>query len=356
MRLPADIFELLRVHYEARTVCVTGGAGFIGGHLCDALLSLGASITVLDDLSNASAEHISSLIELEPDRIRFIHGSILDDDAVAEAVEGASTIFHLAAIGSVPRSIAEPQRTWSVNATGTVRILEAARRLWSRPAPRLADASAARQRVVFAASSAAYGDNPALPKSEEQLAQPLSPYAASKLAGEHAMFSWARSYGLSTVSLRYFNIFGPRQSAESSYAAVVPAFANRLLAGRSPIIYGDGRQSRDFTSVTNAVLATLRAGAASAPLAGEVLNIGAGRRTTLLELARIMAERCGVPHLSPEFQPARAGDVPHSMADVSRAQKLIGYAPVESLEQGLEDALAWYRRGLLLGGAAAGSA
>jgi nucleoside-diphosphate-sugar epimerase len=202
------------------------------------------------------------------------------------------------------------------------------------------------ERVVFAASSSAYGDDPALPRVETQLPRPLSPYAASKLAGEQAMFAWARSYGMSTVSLRYFNIFGPRQPADSAYAAVIPAFAKRLLAGEPPVIYGDGTQSRDFTSVTNAVLATLLAGAAERALAGEVLNVGTGRRVTLLELASIMAEKCGVPHIGPEFEPARAGDVAHSLADFSRAREVLGYQPVESLEDGLEETLAWLKRSL----------
>src|SRR5690606_27009597 len=217
MRFRAEIVDRLRRHYEGRAVCVTGGAGFIGGHLVDALLSLGSRIAVLDDLSNSTLAHLASLIELEPDRVRFVHGSVLDDDAVADAVEGAGTIFHLAAVGSVPLSVAQPQRSWSVNATGTVRVLEAARRNWPRPT--------GRERVVFAASSSAYGDDPALPKVETQIPRPLSPYAASKLAGEHALTAWSRSYGISTASLRYFNIFGPRQSADSAYAAVIAAFA-----------------------------------------------------------------------------------------------------------------------------------
>jgi nucleoside-diphosphate-sugar epimerase len=315
-------------------VCVTGGAGFIGGHLVDALLSLGASITVIDDLSNSTLEHLASLIELDAERVRFVRGSILDDDAVADAVSGAKAIFHLAAMGSVPRSIAEPQRTWSVNATGTVRILEAARRSWGRE----------RGRVVFAASSSAYGDDPALPKVETQTPRPLSPYAASKLAGEHAMGAWGASLGLSTVCLRYFNIFGPRQPADSAYAAVIAAFAKRLLAGEAPVIYGDGTQSRDFTSVTNAVLATLLAGAAEGPLAGEVMNIGTGRRVTLLELASIMAQKAGAPHVGPVFETARPGDVPHSLADFSRATALIGYRPVQTLEEALDETLEWQKR------------
>lgn len=345
MRFPADIVERLRRHYEGRPVCVTGGAGFIGGHLVDALLSVGARITVLDDLSNSTLSHLAGLIELEPERVRFVHGSVLDDDAIADAVRGARTIFHLAALGSVPRSIEQPQRTWSVNATGTVRILEAARALWrSDRSPGMGE------RVVLAASSSAYGDDPAMPKVETQPTRPLSPYAASKIAGEAAMASWAHAYGISTVSLRYFNVFGPRQSADSAYAAVIAAFAKRLLSGEAPVIYGDGKQSRDFTSVTNAVLATLLAGAAERPLRGEVVNIGTGRRTTLLELARLMAEKCGAGHLHPEFAAVRAGDVPHSQADISRARDLLGYSPIMPLEDGLEETITFYRRELATSG------
>lgn len=323
-------------------MCVTGGAGFIGGHMVDALLSLGAVITVIDDLSSSSLDHLASLMELEPERVRFVHGSILDDEAMADAAQGAQTIIHLAAIGSVPRSVADPQRSWSVNATGTVRVMEAARHQWC-PDGKAPD-PAAKNRVILAASSAAYGDDPALPKVETQYPRPLSPYAASKLAGEHILASWAASYGISTASTRFFNVFGPRQPADSAYAAVIPAFSKKLLAGEAPVIFGDGKQSRDFTSVTNAVLATLLAGSCERKLVGEVFNIGTGNRITLLELAALMAELCGVPHLKPELKAARVGDVPHSLADFSRARDVLGYRPVETLRDGLDETLAWARR------------
>lgn len=331
MKFPADIVGRLRPRYEGRSVCVTGGAGFIGGHLVDALLSLGASICVIDDLSNATLKHLGELIELEPERVRFLHASILDDEALADAVAGAQVVFHLAAVGSVPRSIKEPQRTWGVNATGTVRVCEAAR-------------AARAARLVFAASSSAYGDNPQLPRVESQLAQPLSPYAASKLAGEEVLAAWARAFGLSTVSLRFFNVFGPRQPADSQYAAVVSAFTRKILAGEPPVIFGDGNQTRDFTFVSNAVLALLLAGAAESPLAGEVVNVGTGRRVTIAELARLLADRCAAPHLAPRFEPARPGDVRHSLADISRARELLGYQVIASLEDGLDETVAWFRR------------
>ncbi len=380
LKLPAELVARLRPIYEGTHVVVTGGAGFIGSHLLDALMALGASASVIDDLSNSTADHLGSLIDMDPSRVRLVLGSILDDDAVADAFgidpppvsksfsgrrpslrlataadeesNGAAThahgprpsvVFHLAAMGSVPRSIAEPQRTWSVNSTGTIRILEAARRSGAK-------------RVVFSASSSAYGDSEQLPRVETQMPSPLSPYAASKLAGEQAMSAWAKSYALSTVSLRYFNVFGPRQSADSAYAAVVAAFAKAILAGEAPVIFGDGRQSRDFTYVANVVLANLLAGAAEHDLRGDVINIGTGRRTDLNELARVMttlanegtevSEGGGLPPPQPRHEPGRAGDVRHSQADIAKARKLLGYEPFTGLEDGLRSTIAWYRAAL----------
>jgi len=360
MKLPADKVNQLRMFYEGRGVCVTGGAGFIGGHLCDALLSLGASITVLDDLSNSTTEHLSGLIELEPERVRFVHGSILDDDALAAAIcDGAGarydgdqpkapckTIFHLAALGSVPRSVEEPQRTWSVNATGTLRVLEAARG-HGKGGVNSTTRSSQVERVIAASSSSIYGNQPELPKVETQVPRPLSPYAASKQAGEHLLASYAACYGLSTVSLRFFNVFGPRQSAESAYAAVIPAFTKRLMDGEPPVIYGDGEQTRDFTYVGNAVLAMLAAGAmGTTKLTGQAVNIGSGKRTSLVQLAQMIAKLCDVPSVRPVFQPARNGDVKHSYADVSAAKQLLGFEPVTSPEEGLTETVEWYRRAM----------
>jgi len=333
MRLPSSIVGRLRSAYEGKHVCVTGGAGFIGGHVVDTLLSVGARIAIIDDLSNSSLFHLAELIELEPDRIRFVHGSILEDAALNEVARDAEVIIHLAAVGSVPLSIEQPERTWEVNATGTVRVLEAARRYGAK-------------RVVFAASSSAYGDTETLPKVETMTASPLSPYAVAKLAGEHLMRVWSGCYGLSTASVRYFNIFGPRQSADSAYAAVISAFAKRLLAGQAPVIYGDGRQSRDFTFVSNAVVATLLAGASHHELAGEVMNVGTGRSITLLELAAAMSELAGrdgsmIP--DPVHEPSRAGDVKHSLADISKAKEILGYEPIVAFEDGLRETFAWYR-------------
>lgn len=330
LRLPQEWFARLRPRYEGKRVCITGGAGFIGGHLVDALLSLGSSITVIDDLSNSTAAHLAELIDIEPERVRFIHGSILDDAALVQAVEGAERVFHLAAVSSVPRSIADPERSYTVNVTGTMRLAEAARR-------------AGAGRIVYSASSSAYGQGERLPKVETDTPAPVSPYAASKLAAEHIMLAWAASYGLSTVSLRYFNIFGPRQPADSPYSAVIAVFARKLLEGKAPIIFGDGGQTRDFTYVSNAVLANLLAGSSERALAGEVVNIGAGARIDLLTLFRKIAEQCGVGHIQPEHQPSRAGDVRHSLADLSRARELIGYEPVVALDVGLAETIAWYK-------------
>ena len=330
MKLPADRVNRLRGFYETRRVLVTGGAGFIGGHLCDALLSLGASITVIDDLSNSSLDHLAGLIEIEPERIRFVQGSILDDGAMNEACEGVDTAFHLAAIGSVPRSIEQPQRVWSVNTTGVVRTLEAAR-------------IAGVQRVVFSSSSSVYGDDPKLPRVETTIPVPQSPYAASKLAGEAALSAWARSYNLSTVSVRFFNIFGPRQSADSAYAAVIAAFAKKLLAGEAPTIFGDGEHSRDFTSVDNAVLAVLLAGACRAELKGEAINVGTGKPITINQLAQRMIELAGAVGVTAQHGPERAGDVKHSNADINRARDILGYEPVADFETALRETFQWYR-------------
>lgn len=330
LRLPQEWVSRLRPRFEGQRVCVTGGAGFIGGHLVDALLSLGCRIAVLDDLSNATADHLAGLIDIEPDRVRFVHGSILDDAALADAISGSTSVFHLAALSSVPRSIAEPERSYAVNTIGTMRVAEASRRAGVR-------------RLVYSASSSAYGASEKLPKLESDPPAPVSPYAASKLAGEEIMLAWAASYGLSTVSLRYFNIFGPRQPADSPYSAVIAVFARRLLAGQSATIFGDGSQSRDFTYVANAVLANLLAGATDKPLAGEVVNIGTGVRIDLLTLHRRLAEGCGVPHLEPRHEPARTGDVRHSLADIARARELLGYTPIVDFEQGLAESLEWYR-------------
>lgn len=330
---------------------MTGGTGFIGSHLVDALMTVGAGpISVIDDLSNSGAEHVADLIELEPKRVRFVHGSVLDDDALDQAMQGCDLVLHLAAVGSVPLSLAEPQRTFSVNATGTLRVLQAARR-------------AGVKRVVSASSSSVYGDSMATPgaggpgagataagggpsamRVETMLPLPLSPYGASKLAGEAAVRAWSASYGLSTVSLRFFNVFGARQRADSAYAAVIPAWARALVAGKPPVIFGDGEQTRDFTPVASAVAAVLLAGSTSKELLGEAVNVGSGKRTRLLDLCTMMGEAFGTPQLRPVFQVPRTGDPRHSLADVSLARQLFEYSPVQTLNEALPEVVSYYRQ------------
>ena len=316
--------------FDGTPVLVTGGAGFIGGHLVDALIDLGARVTVIDDLSGSDASHISALLEHHPDRVRFIRGSILDPVAMGAAAEGARFVFHLAAVCSVPRSIEDPARSWVVNATGTMRVLSAAHK-------------GGAARVIYSASSSAYGDAPTLPKSEDMPPDPRSPYAASKLAGEALCRAWSASYGLDTVSLRYFNIFGPRQRADSAYAAVIPAFARALLDGAAPTIFGDGEQTRDFTHVSNAVDANLLAAGASDPLGGEVLNIGAGERTSVNHLAHALPDLLGVEPIKPRHEPERPGDVRDSVARIDAARDRLGYTARTPLGVGLRDTAAWYR-------------
>ncbi len=337
IRLPTEIVRELEPRYRDRRVCVTGGAGFIGGHLVDALVRLGASVTVIDDLSNADLEHLSGLIELEPARVRFVHGSVLEPEAVEHAIGPASVVFHLGAVCSVPRSIENPTRSWEVNATGTIRVLEAARH-------------AGVKRVIFSASSSAYGNATTLPVTEAMLPSPLSPYAASKVAGERLMQAYAESYGMSTVSLRYFNIFGPRQRSGSPYSGVIPKFVEAAMRGEPLTLNGGGDQSRDFTYVGNAVLANLLAGASTAPLAGRVLNIGTGTRTTVRELAERVLAAFGRPASDAVEAPERMGEVKHSLADIDAAREAIGYRVVSDFDEGLGLTLDWWR-----GGAAAAS-
>ena len=329
MSLTVEQIERFGAGLDGRTVCVTGGAGFIGGHLIDALLDVGARVQAIDDLSVSDGEHLAGVVERSPGRARFVYGSILEPAALRAAVEGAEVVFHQAAMSSVPRSIEEPERTMEVNTMGTARVLEAARLAGVR-------------RVVYAASSSAYGASETLPKVEDDAGDVVSPYAASKLAGEQMIRAWSTTYGLDGVSLRYFNIFGARQSAESAYAAVIAAFLKKLCNGERPVIYGDGSQSRDFTHVDNAVYANLLAGTAEGSLGGAVVNIGTGERMTVLDMAHTLARITGHEGIGPVFEAERAGDVLHSLADISRAERVLGYGVVRGVEEGLEDTAAWY--------------
>jgi nucleoside-diphosphate-sugar epimerase len=311
-------------------VLVTGAAGFIGSHLCQSLVQIGADVVGLDDLSHGSWDNLED-VGPQVDQHTV---SILDAAAVSDAVRGCRYVFHQAALGSVPRSIDEPELYHQVNVTGTLNVLQAAHR-------------AGVKRVVFAASSSAYGDPPVDgPKVESMPPLPRSPYAATKLAGEHMMRAWAHSFGLDTVSLRYFNIFGPRQSPASTYAAVIAAFAKALHEGRGGTIFGDGSQSRDFTHVANVVHANLLAATAQGDLMGEVFNVGCGGRIDLNRLHGAMARLWGRADLAPTYAPVRAGDILHSQADIASIGGRLGYEPIVGFEEGLADAVAWYRRRL----------
>lgn len=315
--------------FNHRRALVTGGAGFIGSHLTEALIDLGAHVTVIDDLSGGDVQNFNTYKDRAGDRLQFVEGSILDTALLAELTAGCDFIFHQAALGSVPRSVEQPVKYNEVNTTGTLNVLEAAR-------------AAKVKRVLFAASSAAYGDSETLPKIESMPVRAKSPYAANKVACEALMRAYAGSYGLDTASLRYFNIFGPRQNANSAYAAVIAAFASALIAGANPVIFGDGEQSRDFTFVDNAVHANLLAARSDKPIAGEVLNVAVGTRVSVNQLAAAMAKLMGRPELTPVHKDERAGDVKHSLADLTLTKKTLGYNPIVPFEKGLESTVRWY--------------
>jgi nucleoside-diphosphate-sugar epimerase len=311
-------------------VLVTGAAGFIGSHLTEALVWLGARVVALDDLSGGDWANLRGFDA----GVETITASILDTAALDRAAAGCRWVFHLAALGSVPRSIEQPDRYCQVNDLGTINVLQAARR-------------ASVQRVMFSASSSAYGDPPVDgAKVETMPTLPRSPYASTKVAGESALRAWYHSYNLDSVSLRYFNIFGPRQNANSAYAAVIAAFAKAMIAGGPGTIFGDGSQSRDFTFVANAVHANLLAARAAGPLAGQIINVATGRRVSVLHLHDQMAEIFGRPDWKPILKPVRAGDVLHSLADIDKARKLLGYCPLVDFEDGLRRTVDWYRANL----------
>ncbi len=310
--------------YRGRKVCVTGGAGFIGSHLCDALLQHGAEVCVIDDLSNGLESNLADAGGC----LRFVRGSILDPVALELAMKNVEVVFHQAAIASVPRSVKEPTLYGEVNSTGTLCVLEAAR-------------AAGARRVVYAASSSAYGGRGKLPRVETMPPDPQSPYAAAKCAGEYMTRAYAHCYDITCISLRYFNIFGSRQRPDSPYAAVIPLFTRALAEGRKPLIYGDGSQTRDFTFVDNAVHANLLAGACANDLRGQVVNIACGRCASVMELLNAIADLLGVEPAC-EFAPERPGEVPHSHASIEAARELIGYEPIIEFESGLKETVEYY--------------
>ena len=310
--------------FENESVLITGGAGFIGSHLATALNELGAKVTVLDDLSGGGDPKVL------PKDVEFVLGSILDRELLKKCTQGRGVVFHQAALGSAPRSLEEPRKYQEVNSTGTLNVLEAARECGAR-------------RMIFAASSSAYGDAAELPKVETMPALPRSPYAATKVAGEAMSAAYGAGMGLDTVSLRYFNIFGPRQATDSAYAAVIAGFAKAMLGGKRPTIYGDGEQSRDFTYVDNVVHANLLAARRQRRLDGMAINVACGSRITINELAQRMARALGRDDLKPIHAPERAGDVKHSLADLRRAKEILGYEPIVDFAAGLAATMQWYR-------------
>lgn len=307
-------------------VLVTGGAGFIGSHIAERLASSGARVRVLDDLSTGHVENIEEI----GGRVEFIRGSLTDAEALRRAIDGVELVFHQAAIPSVPRSVENPAETHRACVEGTFALLNAAREAGVR-------------RLVYAASSSAYGDQPTLPKVEDMRPEPLSPYAAAKLVGEYYCQVWTRIYNLETVALRYFNIFGPRQDPSSQYSGVISRFISALMSGARPVIYGDGEQSRDFTYVANAVDANLRA-AETVGGVGRVINVANGRRTTLNELLEVLKRVTGRTDAEAEHREPRSGDIRHSLADITLARELLGYEPQVDLEEGLKRTVEWWKR------------
>ncbi len=309
-------------------MAVTGGAGFIGSNLAEYLLSLGHSLAIVDNFSTGREQNLAGWADRDPDRVQLLRFDVNETDMLRQAFDGAQYVFHQAAIPSVPRSIADPQATNLANISGTLSVLVAAR-----------DAHV--KRVVVASSSSVYGDDPGLPKTEARTGRTLSPYALSKAVSEEYCRLFYHLYGIETVCLRYFNVFGPRQDPKSEYAAVIPRFATRLLAGIPPVIYGDGEQTRDFTYVSNVVDANWVA--ATHPMAvGEVFNIGCGSRTSLNQLVNEMSQILKVS-CRPTYEPARPGDVKHSLADTDKAKKMLAYEPAVSLREGLVKVIDWYR-------------
>jgi len=306
---------------------VTGGAGFIGANLAHALAARGERVRVLDNFATGREQNLAGL----DGKIELVRGDVRDLETVRAAVSGIDFVLHQAALPSVQRSIEDPLESDRVNVQGTLNVLEASRR-------------AGVKRVVFAASSAAYGETPTLPKVETMAPDPLSPYAVTKLAGETYCKVFHHAYGLPTVALRYFNVFGPRQDPKSHYAAVIPRFVTAALTGEPPVVFGDGEQSRDFCFIDNCVEANLLACVApEAP--GKVFNVACGERTSLNDVLRILSDLVGRA-IEARHEPARAGDIKHSLADVSRARALLGYTGAVKFAEGLRRTVAWYRERL----------
>jgi nucleoside-diphosphate-sugar epimerase len=306
---------------------VTGAAGFIGRSIAAVLLKRGETVRGIDSFITGKRDNLAGLEAME-----FVEGDLTDPEQCARACQGVDVVFHEAALASVPRSVADPASTNLHCVTATLNLLIAAR-------------AAGVRRVVYAGSSSAYGDTPTLPKHEEMLPNPISPYAVAKLAGEHYMRAFAKVYGVETVVLRYFNVFGPFQDPTSHYSGVLAVFCRRMLSGQQPTIYGDGEQSRDFTYIDNVVHANLlAAGAPAEKVAGQMMNVATGSRCTLNDTFRILRELTGYDG-EPAYAPPRSGDIRDSLADIRRAGELLGYSPIVDLREGLRRTVEWYRMG-----------
>ncbi len=303
---------------------VTGGAGFIGSHIVTALVERGDQVRVFDNLSTGSPKNLAHL----KGKFELVEGDVTNPEQTGRAVQGVEVVFHEAAMASVPRSLAEPLASHAACATGTLTVLDAARRNGVR-------------RRVYAASSSAYGNDPKMPKRETDPPAPISPYAAAKLAGELYCQAFAASYGLETVALRYFNVFGPRQDPNGEYSAVIPKFVSLMLAGKRPTVFGDGGQSRDFVFVADVVQANLAAAAAPAA-SGRVFNVACGRQQSLLELIASINQALGTK-IEPVLAPPRAGDVRESVADITAARTTLGYEPKVDFDEGLRRSIDYYR-------------
>ncbi len=315
---------------EGSTFLVTGGAGFIGSNLCEALLNMGIKVRCLDDLSIGKRENIDLFIN-NPN-YEFIEGDIKDFETCLKATKNVSYVLHQAAWGSVPRSIEMPLFYSANNIGGTLNMLEAARINGVK-------------KFVYASSSSVYGDEPNLPKTEERVGKLLSPYAVTKRTNEEWARQYTINYGLQTVGLRYFNVFGRRQDPNGAYAAVIPKFIKLMLSGEAPTINGDGKQSRDFTYIENVIEANLKACLANEEAGGEVFNIAYGGREYLIDIYEVLKKSLRVD-LEPIFGPDRKGDIKHSNADITKARKLLGYDPQYNFERGLNEAIAWYKENL----------
>ena len=307
-------------------VLVTGGAGFIGSHIASGLLEKGARVRIIDDLSTGYRDNLEEIGA----GVDFVQASLADESAVKKALEGVEIIFHEAALPSVPRSVENPKQTHVACVESTFNLLNSARQQNVR-------------RIVYAASSSAYGDQPTLPKREDMLPEPLSPYAVAKLVGEYYAQVFTRVYGLESVCLRYFNVFGPRQDPSSQYSGVISRFISALLSGERPVIYGDGETSRDFTYVENVVEANLRAAETKKGI-GEVINIANGERITLNQLLNEIKQLTGKTDVDVEYREFRRGDVRHSLADISRAREYLDFSPRVGLREGLERTIEWWKQ------------